>query len=158
MKNDDVKYIFDQVNNWLNFAEVKNGTLIALNVALMTYVRGEKALKGTTRLSLILVLLALSVLISIKSFWPKSVKSNRDNPLFYGDIAPMDQKEYEKIISEERTLRNHILAEIRINSQITVSKYKHFKFSLILDIIAISIYFISKVAPLIQIVLKLLHH
>lgn len=55
MKNDDVKYIFDQVNNWLNFAEVKNGTLIALNVALMTYVRGEKALKGTTRLSLILV-------------------------------------------------------------------------------------------------------
>jgi hypothetical protein len=103
---DVLKDIFENVNNWLKFAEAKNATLIAGNGLLIFGV-----LKTIHELKIdnyllwyiyfCLALFSLSLVIALISFIPKvkiptfllnsNIETN-DNLLFYGHILKYNEK------------------------------------------------------------------
>ena len=160
----ELKSIFENINQWLNFAELKHGVIIAYNMAVLGFVEGTlsqslMSLYYTT----IMFLLCGSLIVSIVSFWPslyscdkiisfflftkksrkRLMQKETFNLLFYSDIALLGSDEYCKLVSKQyydnksldkKMLKDYI-EEIMINSQITTIKYKFVKCSLILSLI-----------------------
>ena len=150
---EDLQDVFQNVNSWLNFAEVKHGALIALDT---TFILGiitlivDKKLDGSSMWGLGIII--ISLLISMYSYYPnikwikdewmigrKKVTPNR-NLLFYRDIFQLSNKEYlEKIykdyyniqVSEFKKKEIDYAEEIVVNSRITMKKYFLFKISLV---------------------------
>ena len=165
------KYIWDQVDKWLSFAEAKNAALIAFNVAVLAVI-GDLELKSYEA-TIIIILLIIAMLISMISFIPnlnskilnkndKSLKNEvitEKNLLFYGHIGNI--KNAEQFIKETRDeyfseesdktafskLNIDLASEIIINSKIAIKKYKFFKIASLLDSIALIGIIILKIAP-----------
>lgn len=128
-----LKNIFDNVNEWLKFAEAKNGILIALlGTALFTLLEKSNSILFRDNISisnnmlvikfdinffvslylvLLIIFLLIAVGILLMSFLPqtkrlfkiKGVKNENDNSLFYGDIIKYTPEEYLKFIEPNRT-------------------------------------------------------
>lgn len=171
----ELKYIFDTTNKWLQFAEAKNGALIAINGTLIfkcidffTDSHLGKVKGNEIILIIAIGLFILATSISLISFFPKMGKNNtnnnnvcncyclkkiRQNRLlnFYGDISKYNNgTEYLKDIYEFyytkkkpfHKIELDYSEEIVFNSKVTLRKYKMFKYSVGLDIFAISLIFI----------------
>lgn len=165
------KYIGEQVDKWLSFAEAKNAALIAFNVAVLTVI-GDLGLKSYEA-TVIIILLTIAMLISMMSFIPnlnskmlnKSDKSLKNevitekNLLFYGHIGNIEntkqfiketrdkyfsEKSDETVFSE---LNIDLANEIIVNSKIAIKKYKFFKIASLLDSIALIGIIILKITP-----------
>lgn len=162
----DLKYIFDNVNNWLNFAELKNGALLVfLTTVIIGLIQFKLPNDGSIVMQVIYVTLMIDVLISIiillLSFIPKisSIKHKYNaniiyinkNLIFFEDIIKAkDYEEYliniyedyynTKVSKEELNLKEkHLAEEIFINSNIASNKYKHFKYSLYCCLVGIAL-------------------
>jgi TM2 domain-containing membrane protein YozV len=142
-----VKDIFENVNNWLKFAEAKNGAIIALNSAFIFGLLRLLQSSNTENLykemyiKMIIFLLLVSLIMALLSFIPKLkypyIKfdkiSKKDNLLYFIDIAKYtDNEYYEKITtitekSSNEKLDKYYIQQIIINSQITYIKYKQFE-------------------------------
>lgn len=151
--------IYDDVNNWLKFAEAKNGAIIALNSALIFGI-----LKFFTSLDDVPVLLSLfafvglfmltvSIIIALLSFIPRLTHpyikvdkiSTNDNLLYFGDIAKYDKVDYRQKLTamiatkkdeENEKLIDSKISQIIVNSKITFIKYKQFEIAVWLTISA----------------------
>lgn len=146
---EQLKTIFANINEWLRFAEAKNGALLAANAATIfgaiQVVLGERELNFWWYLYLYVLIffIVLSIIITLVSFLPRTKipwirqigeKQKYDNLLFFGDISkytPSDYIEhviklYGKDITPSRL--DYIYAEqIVINSRIASKKYEFFR-------------------------------
>ena len=70
---DKIKYIFENTNNWLNFAEAKNAALLAFNIALIAAISSGDVSPNYSSLQYIIVaILIFSTTISLLSFVPRT--------------------------------------------------------------------------------------
>lgn len=149
---DKLKYIFENVNDWLKFAEQKNAAIIVFNTAMTIGILN--VLKDVPQnchdylffLKLNLLTNLFSIIIALLSFIPvlkrrdshhEKINKN-DNLIFYMDIANYSlDNYYEKFISKygEPTLKDNInfnknlVSQIVNNSKITKRKYFYFKWA-----------------------------
>lgn len=141
----------EKVDKWLHFAEAKNAALIAINVAIASMSFGS----NTFVIYLIRILLIISSIIALISFWPNSSSNTNKkqlildvdgtNYLFYADIAKYSSEEqYLRLVMRDYFNENKesvfsemcldYAKEILINSKIAVWKYKLFKIALCFDL------------------------
>ena len=173
-ENDLLKFIFENVNYWLEFAEKKNSYLFSvysinsLAIIILTSIEKTKMLpKYGVIIFIILYVIALCV--SVLSLFPnikisqklltfgKNKKINKsDNLLFYGDVSKYSFDEYKKVLIDEYKLEDRelkldddLLKQIIINSNIAVFKYKCFKLSSIFLSLAALLLFIFMVKVII---------
>lgn len=159
--DDKLKDIFENVNNWLKFAEAKNATLIAGNGLVIFAI--AKLLKDLTvhqyliyYAYFVIIVLGLSFCIALSSFIPniklpkylfKEDPETESNLLFFGSIQKYDERSYLKELKEsldindEKVIENKFnlmyAQQIIINSKIAMKKYKLFDLSLHLTLFAI---------------------
>lgn len=160
--SDRLKFIFDNVNNWLKFAESKNAALLVANSAFIFQVfriliDDENINKFVYfYLVICIVLAAISACLCLLSFVPKIsipsistgeyVQEENANLIFYGHIAMFTPNKYwealrtQNIISEEYAQDKFLAAianQIVINSKIALTKYIFFRIALWLTVAAI---------------------
>ncbi len=149
-----ISNIFENVNNWLKFAEAKNGAIIALNSALIFGL--FQVCQDIKIGNIILIMyvysahisLFISIIIAILSFVPKlsyqytsfSKPKDSDNLLYFGDIAKYSEKEYTDKLSsmadEITDFDKQYISQITTNSKITYVKYKQFELAVWFNISA----------------------
>ena len=176
---DKMQYLLTLVNDWLKFAEAKNGILIAFNGAAIFGL-----LQGWSSLNDYIVPFAkywfipcsvISLIIAFSSFIPdldivailnkvasrNKVPVNKINIFYFGQIKDVSAEEYVKelYLSENLPLpqlisRSEIdLAnQIIINSKIAWQKYKSFEYASTLTLIGVVIpIFLIGIKSIIQI-------
>jgi hypothetical protein len=155
---DELRYIFENVNRWLQYAEAKNGVLVALAGAAL-FPLNEIASKAHSINAIYLKVLTgslgLALLCSLVSFVPQTrLKwSDRkkkllpsDNIFFFGDIQKYEPDEYlEKVYDSNNiggskifsTAEKNLASQIIVNSFISSRKYMLFKFAVWLVIFGV---------------------
>lgn len=150
--NDDLKFIFANVNDWLKFAEAKNGGLLALNVAtLIGLLQCNESMFGTFIIIRVLLIIAfclssaicvfsISPIVSKRQLFTKltilefnSQKANMDY-IFFGNIAKLSPVQYQELVllKLNGTLTNgekDLCSQIVQNSEIALQKFKVFNFA-----------------------------
>lgn len=145
-----LKDIFENVNNWLKFAEAKNATLLAGNGILIfgilkTIQKLDMNIYLLYYIYFCIVLFSLSLIISLISFIPKvkipsfllsKETKESDNLLFYGDILKYNEKslliKLEEVISKNedkevsKKFKTMYAQQIIINSKIARNKFLFF--------------------------------
>lgn len=152
-----MRYLLDDVNDWLKFAEGKHAILIGFNGGLIGLVTAQWEFScwewSTLNIYYVwaIILLAGAVCCSILSFLPQLTPSSdkdiikknleaRQNPLFFGDVAEMTSDELLMFFNEESEYKNKnvwIAQQAINNSQIAVTKFKLFRVALWLSFFAI---------------------
>lgn len=156
-----LKEIFENVNNWLKFAEAKNATLIAGNGVIIFGI--IKCLKDLVDypyfiyyLCFVILLLSLSFIIALISFiasikLPQYLFEEKDNEknnlLFYGSIKNYNKESYLKELTKSLGINDSSILEnefckmyaeqIIINSKITMRKLELFNLGLKITLFAI---------------------
>lgn len=148
--NEDLKFAFANVNDWLKFAEAKNGGLLALNVAtLIGILQCDKSLFETYLPIRVLLIVAfclssaicvysISPIVNITKLFNKLEirKFNTDkhtlNYLFFGNIARLTPDQFQEVFllrvpnviltSSDKDLVGQIVQ----NSEIALQKFKIF--------------------------------
>lgn len=166
-----LKYIFDNVNNWLKFAESKNAALLAANSAIVFGLIRTQDLFENSLLHyyfvICIVLATFSACICLLSFVPKikinsifqetSVQAENLNLLFYGHIAKFTPEDYLKalqdghIITEEAIqdrFCTDIANQIVVNSKIAQTKYIFFQLAIWFTVAAV-------ISPIVTIIIAL---
>ncbi len=169
-----LKSVFDNVNEWLKFAEKKNAALIAFDSAVAFGVIGIlKDVEGLPRwidwyLGFLVVLLLLGTIFSLLSFlpqlrvpwiFPRSRRDKRDSLLYFGHIAWHTPDSYIEALAQATNKRTKEPApveklyaeQIVRNSQIALNKYLWFSAALWVTLTA----FATPVAPAIGFVVWL---
>jgi hypothetical protein len=147
---DRLRFIYSDVNSWLNFAEAKNAALLAANAALVFSALG--LIDGKVFIfrwaeyyfySFVL-LSSLSGLLCLISFLPqieipriraRSPSHARNNLLFYGDICDYDPPTYLKALCAQsdkpldsiEPFEENLAESIVVNSRISMRKYRLFR-------------------------------
>lgn len=139
--------ILSDVNDWIKFAEAKNGALLAINCAIAFGI--IRSLSGTQNLSDGLLCYALFVLIQLLGsltlslisllprinppWWIKfPEKIDNENPLFFGSACKYSPKGYLNLITEMtgeskfEKIHEHLSHQIVVNSKIAFIKYSQF--------------------------------
>lgn len=144
------------VRFWLNYAEIKNGTLIAFDLAFISLIHTITKDSHSILVPFMYIFSFLSLGVIIKSFCPqihKESTNNHKNLLFYKDISYYKNnenqfyKDFQKYKSKNQSKEfdnstyselfyQDLSYEITQNAVITVSKNKSFKTALIFTIIA----------------------
>lgn len=140
------------VNDWLQFAEKKNATLIALDLGVIwgiSRLLDLTKIGGATNLLLLSIgglLVMVSIFVCLFSFLPilqksdvvgKLKKSSDDNSLFFGDIAKYDSNEYLQLLLLRYGMENYKVShahkdyseQIVTNSKIAKHKLDVFRVS-----------------------------
>jgi hypothetical protein len=160
MKN-ELTYLFENINNWLKYAEAKNAGLSAFNVAILIGISQLKADKEIA-LGLALFFTILSIGFNLYSIIPvldkyfkfyskkskEEFENNKDkiNMFFFADIANLSSKqlveliEYKTNTTSDSKNKSHtdIANQIIVNSEITLQKFKLFNISGYLSICALT--------------------
>tara|TARA_R110002072_G_scaffold284396_5_gene448668 strand:+ start:1308 stop:1832 length:525 start_codon:yes stop_codon:yes gene_type:complete len=135
-----------KTNDWLKFAEAKNGALIALDCAVMLGVLRVTSSIDEISLPLLLyvtslfILSGISLSISLASFLPRlkkpfwitiSKKKESDNPFYFGDACKYSAHEYLQLLnieggSDNKRFLEKAADQIVTNSKIAFMKYRLF--------------------------------
>jgi len=152
MEGYDIKYIFNNINDWLKFAEAKNGMLIAFDsAALWAFISLLKDGKFFCSdliyyIYLSLFLLVISIVVLLYSFIPqfslKDKKSDIDidklNLTCFFDLAKIDYESLRILLKnssiEFKSFELALLAQVINNSKIAVFKYNCFKIAVWLNL------------------------
>ena len=138
--------ILTKTNDWLKFAEAKNGALIAVVCAVMFgFYRAASNLvdipfSGILYLSVFFALSILSLSIALVSFLPRlkkpfwityDLKKDSDNPFYFGDAYKYTGYEYLNLLninstSDEKRILEKAADQIVVNSRISFLKYRLF--------------------------------
>ena len=173
---DRIKYILDNVNNWLKFAESKNAALLIFNSAL-----GFNLVRITTSVSnlnihinyclkVCVVFVAFSACLCLMSFVPivkipslhqtDISEPKNQNFIFWNQIAKHTPETYRKALLKEKIIDKQesqqkftqdICSQIVINSRIAVKKYTFFNIAIWMAVVPVVI---SVVLGLINFVLS----
>ncbi len=146
-----IQSIFNNVNDWLKFAEAKNGAIAAVNVALIVgiipFLSGEqKADWLQFYLIMMVVFSGISFLVALASFLPTTQTPHLDrlpqpnetsNLLFFGYIANHSVDSYVEVLkvtlgenTEPSKLGRAYIEQAIANSRIAIKKYDYFAASL----------------------------
>lgn len=145
MNKDEVDLLdktLSKTNDWLKFAEAKNGAIVAVVCTVMFGMnRVVINLEELPRYLLIYLLVffmlsSLSLVIALSSFIPRlkkpfwlkvEEKSDRDNPFYFGDACKYDSYSYLKLLgikgSNQSIIVEKLADQIVINSGIASLKY-----------------------------------
>ena len=134
--------ILSKANDWLKFAEAKNGVLIAV---VCTVIFGiYKAVSDLENIHIFMVIYLISfflfcliaLIISMLSFIPQlkppfwltvEERKENDNPFFFGHARKYNKCTYLKLLNISDSTLNMLLADqIIINSKIAFMKYEMF--------------------------------
>ena len=162
------------INDWLQFAEKKNTTLLVLNAGAIWGV--SRLLKGEESLGLLahgllwlgLISIGVSAIICIFSLLPNlkigvlekaADTCENDNSLFFGDIAKYSPDEYLELLRSCYQLKNVMFLkshrdyaeQLIINSRIAKRKYKTFVLSSQLTAYGFVVLFIFYISSLLQV-------
>ncbi|MFJ6034459.1 Pycsar system effector family protein [Bacillus toyonensis] len=145
--------ILDRVNDWLKFAEAKNLGVLAFSgatiTAIMSFLGSSFKIHQEWKIGFFVGIGFLSVacLVAVWSFIPKvrwkageyGPVSNEDNLFFYGDLCKYKPEilvqnivEFyyvDQVTNPLGRVHKDIASQIIINSQITMDKFKNFKFA-----------------------------
>ncbi|SHK59206.1 Pycsar system effector family protein [Alicyclobacillus tolerans] len=146
---DELKYLFDKVNDWLKFAEAKHVAIITFDTAalfglisLLTNSSIATAIK--VPVTIFVMGIAISLLISLFSFSPITNSSKiirteggiakNDNLLYFGDISKYESPQYKEALKEKFKCQlseweGQLADQILINSKIVMRKFKLFNWS-----------------------------
>ncbi|MDD4649171.1 MAG: DUF5706 domain-containing protein [Desulfoplanes sp.] len=143
---EELRYTFGIVNNWVKFAEAKNGALLAIAAGVVSAMSARLHPSVLTASDLILffcvILFSLSGLVALFSFFPRLKDFELqnlgdcqvdDNPFYYGDIAKYDADGYLRLLSfrlddSVGSTRLHVdlAKQVIVNSKIALLKYRQF--------------------------------
>lgn len=160
---DLLKDIFNNINNWLTFAEAKNAAIIAFNIACLSFICDIKNIVDIKILYYIMYVgMLLSTIMALISFFPKMGKetknqnrhSDHDNLIFYMDIAKYDREQYIKAIFKQYTkmdildtevqkIERDFAEEITYNATVIIRKYKWFNYAIKTEIFMLIILVIT---------------
>jgi hypothetical protein len=163
--NEKLEFIFQNTNEWLKFAETKNGILLGIIITTSAFLIENKTnLKNNLG-----VCLFISLIISLLSFFPQNTikffnlvfmlksylsKNKEKNLLYFQDIINFTKEQYlikilNKYFSSDEINDNYALdltEEIIINSRICYIKLFCFKISLLFFIFfLINLFFSIKI-------------
>lgn len=160
---DLLKDIFDNVNNWLTHAEAKNAALVAFNIACLSFISDMKDMVNVEILYYIVCVgMLLSTILALISFFPKMGKetkdqskhSDRDNLIFYMDIAKYNKEQYIKAVfkqyvktdildTEVQKIETDFAEEITYNATVVIRKYKWFNYAIKTEILMLVVLVIT---------------
>jgi len=149
---DDLDSIFENVNNWLKFAETKNAMLVGFNAAcLFALLKLLEQIKGghwlmITYVSLFAVCTVISLILCLLSFAPltkvpwmsRITGCAAPNMIFFGHLKSMGKQGLLKMVAESTgktdatptKLEMDYADQIIINSKIADKKYTVFRVGL----------------------------
>lgn len=163
---EQLEKIFSNVNQWLSFAEVKNGAILAFNFTVLSFLSQDTILKNNYFLPVIYIIILMSTTIVLISFMPNSgikifdalkdsfllIEPRTKNLLYFERICFYDNNAYLKAVRRryfgldlpnqpDKYIQEELdyVEEIIINAKITTVKYFLFKLALKLCVIAITI-------------------
>ncbi|MBL7911170.1 MAG: hypothetical protein JNJ41_08970 [Bacteroidia bacterium] len=161
---EDLKDIFQNVNEWLKFAEAKHAGLIVLNSGLVfgiltVYSAFAKHLHWSL-IILSLLFLGGSVFMTLISLYPRSYKKvisskkiKDPNLYFNGSIAQLSIEDFKTEICKTHpghnftALEDNLITQIIINSKVASTKYLLFRYAVIGTTVGVSL-------PILRIILK----
>lgn len=160
--SETLQHIFENVNDWLKFAEAKHSGLIALASGILLATPAILKQPKTKLWRIIFIIPALflgtTVLISLSSFSPilkkpsTRVSDAKGSIYFFEDISRMDTASFRKSVITDTSYKvtsmdRDLMEQIIINSKITSNKMKSFKCSLFyfkIGFILLVVTFLSK--------------
>ena len=148
-----LKDIFQNVNDWLKFAEAKHGALMVLNSGVIfgvLSVRKDYAMVPSYVILLTLGCLGLSILFSFISLFPRTRKKPGNKPkpkssnlFFNGHLALYDVEDLKNDLNTKLNtvhtfngMEENLIEQIIIASSIASQKYVLFKRALIATVCA----------------------
>jgi hypothetical protein len=151
-----LRYILTTVNEWLKFAEAKNGALLVADIAILfgvfSLLNESTGQRVFIYLAIVLVIVsAISSLVSfipqlkVFSFTSKKKTGEKASLIFYRHIAEYEPQSYVEALHAEAGAEPTVIASIEVdyaqqiimNSQIAVRKYLCFNVGLCLTILAL---------------------
>ncbi|MGK9368499.1 Pycsar system effector family protein [Melioribacter sp. Ez-97] len=164
----EIKDIFQNVNEWLKFAEAKHAGIIALNsgiiLGILSIYKDYKTFVDWYFILATFILIGISIIISLISFFPvtqnsinKSEKVDNLNVFFFGTLSKLHESELKEEllkITPNYTFDkfdDDLINQIIVNSKITSNKYKLFKFSVLMTAIGLGL-------PIINVLIRLIWH
>lgn len=162
---EDLKDIFDNVNEWLKFAEAKHAGLIVLNSGLVFGILSVYSSFSShihwSFIILSLLCLGVSIFITLLSLYPKTIKeiphsvAKNPNLYFNGDVAKLTQKSFKDELL--KTYPNHsftalegdLINQTIINAKVASRKYFLFKYAVICTTVGIAL-------PLLRVIFKIM--
>ncbi len=163
---EDLKDIFENVNEWLKFGEAKHAGLIVLNSGLVfgilsVYSNFTKHLHWSF-IILSLLFLGASIFFTLVSLFPRTykktfpaVKNKTPNLYFNGSIACLTRDEFKTELLKTHPdhvftpLEDNLIDQTILNSRIASAKYLLFKYAIICTTAGVSL-------PLLRIIFKAL--
>lgn len=145
---EEIKSIFQNVNEWLKFAEAKHAGLLVLNsgviFGIFTIYKDYQSSLPKMIILLALIFFGLSMLLSIVSLFPrthnilpKQKKFKNPNLYFAGHLCKLDVGDFKTELLEiypthvfDR-FEDDLLNQIIVNATITTRKYHFFKLATI---------------------------
>lgn len=143
----ELKYVFENVNSHLRFAEAKHGGLLVLNsgliIGIISSYNNIRPYIETSALLAGLISLGISIALSLVSQFPVThnnlfytvKKTNNPNLYFFKSLSHLSE---DIIIDELKSIDNgftpnkfdkDLLNQIIVNSRITNSKFNLFKYA-----------------------------
>ena len=144
-------FIFNNVNEWLRFAEAKNGALLGFNSALLLAIVNI-LMTNTNKTNLYIYsyllsgvfFIGISCITLILSFFPETLRSKNlqkeknivfNNYLYFGHLAKYDAEDFykasKKQYSKKEEFEKDLAEQIVINSKISAKKYKFFRIAML---------------------------
>lgn len=144
--NSELKYIFSNINEWLKFAEAKNGGLMVLNTGLVVCILSSyNNIQNFTYKPAILIgiiCLGISLFLIIISQFPitHNILYNRNkvktpNLYFFEHLSHIDKEtfitEFKKVNTSfiPSKFDTDLINQILVNARITNAKFNFFKFA-----------------------------
>lgn len=143
---DKLKDIFNNVNEWLKFAEAKHAGLIVLNSGIIFgMLTMQSGVPGAVMIFSILFIGA-SLYTSFASMFPLTLKSIEDkkdfdqiNVYFSGDLARLGKDDLKMILLKQMKIQHEfdgmeedMIQQIIANARVSARKYYLFKIAMIL--------------------------
>lgn len=158
---DRLRYILSATNEWLKFAEAKNGALLGVNIAIISgllYVISDVLSKSC--IYIVISFAGLSALSALLSFIPQlkaplEIHQKREDKekslIFYGHIAKYDPEAYIKALYSETgtevpsklTIELDYAHQIITNSRIALKKNCYFNLGLWLTVLGLFLLIIT---------------
>lgn len=151
--NEDLKYIFNNINDWLKFAEAKNAGLLILDlggVTALLQLWGGASIDQKVLFGLAISLLCISAVFCLVSIFPTLNKQFRSykkmerdvfesqkaglNLLYFGDISHLSKEQFASLFEEKSgqelsKLDHDLVNQITNNAAICFDKYKVFNWA-----------------------------
>jgi len=162
----EIKEIFQNVNEWLKFAEAKHAGIIALNSGLifgiLSIYKDYKIYVDWYFILATLIFIGISIILSLISFFPvtknevdKLTKLENPNVFFFGSLSKLRENDLKKEllnINPNYTFDkfdNDLLNQIIVNANITSNKYRLFKYAVLMTTIGFGLPIVNVIISLI---------